>query len=202
MTSRIDPPPTVRSRTTRLAWLVVGVWLLGCSAALWSFERRDAALHPVGLLTADQFGEVRAAAERWHAMAATRHPAAREGRTTLVRVITPGCRCNLANERHLAQITATFGTQQVAIDTITAPDLRGEPGLGGLGAAPTALVFDARGRLVYLGPFSDDAQCGAGAGFVERTLERLARGEHPVARPVVARGCSCGTDAILPELFS
>lgn len=60
-------------------------------------------------------------------------------------------------------------------------------------AAPAALVFNGAGRLVYFGPYSEEADCGTSGGFVERALDALVAGRAaPVARPL-GIGCLCIT---------
>jgi hypothetical protein len=198
MSTAFPTPAPALQKPMRLAWLLVCMWFVGCLGALWSFELSASRPHEIGLLSLAEYRTLREAAERWQARRGIYTGSAKAAGPTVVRVVDPGCRCNAANDRHLAQIKASYAGQGVRIESVSAADLRRAPGLGRLGGAPLAMVFDARGNLAYLGPFSDDAVCGTGprAGFVEQTLGRMERGEQLRASPVLARGCSCGSGAI------
>lgn len=181
---------TVTVRRRWLPWFVVAIWFAASSSALWAFGLRDARPYMnEGPVLAD-YPELTAAAERWFSAQAAGTGAV----ATVVQVIRKGCRCNSATAAHVAQIRREHAQRGVAFVTVELAQLHSEPSMRALAATPSALVFDAAGRLAFLGPFSSDAWCGAGAGFVERTLDQLGRGERPVPQPVLARGCFCDTD--------
>jgi hypothetical protein len=64
--------------------------------------------------------------------------------------------------------------------------------LSWIDATPAALVYDARGKLVYYGPYSDGARCGESGGLVERVLDRVLLGHTPLPQPFYGGGCFCG----------
>jgi hypothetical protein len=74
----------------------------------------------------------------------------------------------------------------VAVERTDSPELSWIP------ATPAALVFDAAGKLVYFGPYSDSARCGASGGFVERVLDSALRGQSMRTQPFYGSGCFCG----------
>jgi hypothetical protein len=84
-----------------------------------------------------------------------------------------------------ASAAGPVGLQQVAL------------GAGGefawIEATPAALVFDAAGKLVYFGPYSDSARCGESGGLVERVLERVLDGQAPRPQPFYGGGCFCSS---------
>jgi hypothetical protein len=55
------------------------------------------------------------------------------------------------------------------------------------------MVFNARGKLVYFGPYSDSPLCGAAGGLVERALDQTLLGQRPAGRPLTSVGCFCGS---------
>jgi hypothetical protein len=62
----------------------------------------------------------------------------------------------------------------------------------GINSSPAALIFDAHGRLIYYGPYSDSAWCGSTETLVEPVLDRALVGLATEKRPRASRGCFCG----------
>ena len=101
---------------------------------------------------------------------------------TVVHVAPDGCSCNPAVSRHLERIEAEYAARRVTF-------IRARPEW--VAATPAALVFDSGGRLVYFGPYSEAADCGATRGFVERALDALLAGQPATAPRPLGVGCYC-----------
>lgn len=101
----------------------------------------------------------------------------------MVHVYTPGCVCNRFTHPHLARIVTRYrpagvnffatarpaaAADGVAVDTFpqALPRIALAPGneLSWIDATPAALVYDAEGKLVYFGPYSDSARRGESGG--------------------------------------
>jgi hypothetical protein len=171
--------PAAHRRFRLVLPLVVGAWAIGVAAGFWSLLLRDR--HPLDpAIVARYFDAARVApeAESW---LQAQSPAAGAG-ATVVHVAASGCRCEGAAERHFATIAATYRGRGVRF-------LRATPAFAAAG--PAALVFDRGGRLVYFGPYSDEADCGTSGGFVERTLEGLLARRAGAAPKPLGLGCFC-----------
>jgi hypothetical protein len=174
-----------------LAWAVVGIWLAGSSAALWALElkaARPALLQGPALA---EWQPLPQAAEAWFANQGFGSVDTRGSMATVVHVYQPGCRCNTATDTHLSRIRREYAGSGVVFASVAQDALRESGAWRSLAAAPAALIFDAGGRLAYVGPYSDSARCGAAAGYVERVLAQLSRGEQPAPQPILTRGCYC-----------
>src|SRR5262245_59500456 len=178
------------SRPRRLpvpTWLVVAVWL-GCTGyAFWFFQvryQREFEVPAVSFFDAD--GHSREA-EAWFR---TLDPVASTGTAahpvaTVVNVSREGCACNRFTDSHVQQMTAQYRGRGVSF-------VRAPANLPAwIRSTPAALVFDRDGRLIYFGPYSDTAFCGASGGRVERTLDQVLKGNTPRPQRAYARGCFC-----------
>ncbi len=187
-------------------WMVVGLWLAGSALALWFFqlrEQRPFEIEAPSVFDARARGE---SAEAWYRSVLLSGPQAVPPVATVVHVYRPGCTCNRFTEPHLARIVARYERQGVrfvlatrehpqvqpqhagALAQITIPD---ERKLDWLDSTPAALIYDSAGKLVYFGPYSSAAWCGASGGLVERVLDRLLAGQAPRLQPFYSSGCFC-----------
>ena len=183
-----------RTASMHLPWLVVSVWLMGTAMAFWYFEMGQQ--RPFEILELAQFApEVRALeAESWFKDEFLRHEATTSPRAavTVVHVYRSDCACNRFTDPHLAKLQAQYGPSNVRFIRLEASQLRASGRLRWVDATPAALVFDAAGRLVYFGPYSDANWCGAAGGLVERILEKTLNGIPQKLQRVLSRGCFCG----------
>lgn len=173
--------------------------------ALWRFEMRDQRpfeRSAVALFDASSTAQAAAWYSTHIKVEGAAPPAA-----TVVHLYRAGCSCNRFTEPHLARIVASYRDRGVRFVSVRASTSKtadpGPPGLepmqdavstsipAWIDATPAALVFDAHGKLVYFGPYSDAAWCGASGGLVERVLDRTLAGKAPQPQPVYARGCYC-----------
>jgi hypothetical protein len=196
-----------RNPSAVASWVLLIVWLAGSAAAFWfmemrdwrSFERSDAAFD-----AADA-----AQIERWYrSTTAFTLPAHAPFKLTFVHLYAPDCRCNRFVEPHLQRLIEHY--QPLGVHFLAAPAhapsakaatpfdlpaiLENHDALAaaGVDSSPAALIFDANGRLIYYGPYSDSAWCGSTGTLVEPALDRALFGLATVQRPRASRGCFCG----------
>jgi hypothetical protein len=176
--------------------------LIGTAAGFWWFELRSLRLFETDATRVFDAGTRAEAAQAWYR--ATNPPGAIPGpAATVVYFFKPGCSCNRFTEAHLARIRARYPQAQVRFVAATREEaaatplglarlpIPDRPDLDWLAAAPAALVFDRDGKLVYFGPYSNAAWCGAKGGLVEQILDRLLAGRPTVLQPFYGRGCFC-----------
>jgi hypothetical protein len=195
------------------AWCALAAWLLCTAGAFWYFELRD--WRPFSSQSAQPFdlrrtGEV----ESWF-RANVHADASGQPQLTFIHLYSPGCGCNGYTESHLRRLLDRYQSRGVRFLAAATPSIKGSlgvvsPSLGlsavgstqllaaaGIATAPAALIFDAAGRLLYYGPYSNAAWCGSGGGLVEPVIDRALAGRPPIPgnspagnQPVI-RGCFC-----------
>jgi Domain of unknown function (DUF6436) len=190
------------------AWLGLATWLLTAAAAFWWFELRD--WRPFSTPGAPLF-EMHGAAQaqiwfRTHVGVDASAP----GHLTFVHLYSPNCRCNGNTEAHLQRLVDQYQSRGVRFlaalsptfndRAATSPHPLGLPvvvssdrllSAAGVNTAPAALIFDAAGRLIYYGPYSDSAWCGSQGGLVEPILDRALTRRQPSGGAPMVRGCFC-----------
>ena len=193
------------------AWVVVSVWLAGTGYAFWSFELGQQRSFESQRTVLFDSGSRAKSAEAWFRVSIV--PLANGGTpavATVVHVYMAGCVCNRFTHPHLARIVARYRSAGVnffaAVRPAAADGVAEDTGPQGLprialptgnewswiDATPAALVYDAQGKLVYFGPYSDSARCGESGGLVERVLDRVLLGHTPHPQPFYGGGCFCG----------
>jgi hypothetical protein len=213
--ARHDKSPDCRARSAArrgvAAWVVVSVWLAGTGYAFWSLELGQQRSFESPRTVLFDSGNRATSAEAWFRasiapLANGRPPAV----ATVVHVYMAGCACNRFTHPHLARIVTRYRSAGVnffaaerpaaaggvAVDTVPQglPRIALPTGteLSWIEATPAALVYDAEGKLVYFGPYSDSARCGESGGLVERVLDRVLLGHTPQPQPFYGGGCFCG----------
>lgn len=161
-----------------LPWAVTAAWLLGSGIGLWHLQSGPTQAGEVGTATLPSL-----AAEQW---LAARAPSG----LTVVSILTPGCTCNANTARHVAQIEAGYAPRGVRL-VRAERTAQAEGELAWAGPTPAAAVYDAAGRLVYLGPYSTSAWCGGAGGLVEAVLEQLLAGHTVEPWRAPSGGCAC-----------
>ena len=202
----------IRQRSA-FAWAVVSVWLTGTAYAFWSCEfKQQRSFESARTVLFDSGARARSA-ELWFREAVAPQLGGADARVaTVVHVYSADCPCNRFTHPHLARIMsgyqhrgvgfvaavhgpATAGAGSLASSAglagIQQVELRGGSDLAWIESTPAALVFDAAGRLVYFGPYSDSARCGESGGLVERVLDRMLGGQTPRPQPFYGGGCFC-----------
>jgi hypothetical protein len=201
------------SKRSAFAWAVVSVWLTGTAYAFWSFEfKQQRSFESARTVLFDSGARARSA-ELWFREAVAPQLGGADSRVaTVVHVYSADCPCNRFTQPHLARIisgyrhrgvgfvAAVHGPATAAAGSLASPvglagiqqvELRGGSDLAWIESTPAALVFDAAGRLVYFGPYSDSARCGESGGLVERVLDRMLGGQTPRPQPFYGGGCFC-----------
>jgi hypothetical protein len=196
-----------RNPLAAASWVLLIVWLAGSAAEFWfmeirdwrSFGRADAAFDAVDATRVEQW---------FRSTPAAVLPAGVSLKLTLVHLYDTDCRCNRFVEPHLKRLIEHYqplGVRFIAapahangVDAATPFDLpairekRDVLAAAGIKSSPAALIFDAHGRLVYYGPYSDSAWCGSTGTLVEPVLDAALFGFATVRQPRAARGCFCG----------
>ena len=127
------------------------------------------------------------------------------GPVRLVHFWDPACPCNVGNQQHLAELIQRFGPQGVEFFAVQKPGSRGQlpdtlnamraldslPGAEQLPASPAVAIWDAQGKLAYVGPYSEGAVCTSGNSFIEPILDALVQGRQVNATHTLAVGCYC-----------
>jgi len=190
------------------SWVLLILWLAGSAAGFWfmeisdwrSFKPADAA----GAFDAVDASQV----ERWYRSNIGVEPrAGAAAKFTLIHLYNPACRCNRFTEPHLKRLIERYQARGVRFLAAPArayaataktpfelPAIRSEDGAlarAGVNSSPAALIFDADGRLLYYGPYSDSAWCGSAGALVEPVLDRAFSGLAPVMGLRASRGCFC-----------
>jgi hypothetical protein len=181
---------------------VASLWLAGTAYAFWSFELKHERSFESGRTVLFDSATRERSAEAWF-----RSAIGPRGGVTVVHVYEPNCPCNRFTHPHLARIIANYQQRGVRFVAAARGGAGGAPpdglqqvvvpsgsDLAWIEATPAALVFDANGRLVYFGPYSDSARCGDSGGLVERVLERMLAGQAPRPQAFYGGGCFCGVE--------
>lgn len=195
--------------TGAFEWMVVAVWLFGTVGAFWFFELRD--WRPFAVQSIRLF-EIDGAAQTqlwFRTHIGVDAQAKGSAKLTFVHLYNPDCRCDAYTERHLQRLIGRYQSRGVRFVAALTPQFANRPtpvhplGLrvvasadgylaaAGINTAPAVLIFDASGRLIYYGPFSDSAWCGSDGGLVEPVLDRALAGRAPLGTVPVVRGCFC-----------
>ena len=207
--SLIPPAPTLppRSNLAALSWALLIVWLGSSVASFWLMEMRDWRSFGPGEVAFADIDTARV--EAWYrSMRASLRPAGKWPALTVVHLYNADCRCNRFVEPHLKRLIEGYQTrgvqflaapaQPIAAHLPTPANLpvvaatRSTLAAAGVNSSPAALIFDAAGRLIYYGPYSDSAWCGSTGNLVEPVLERALSGLTSARRPRPSRGCFCG----------
>jgi hypothetical protein len=205
--------PTRNHKRSAYAWAVASVWLAGTAYAFWSFElKHQRSFESAHTVLFDSGSRARSAESWFHSVVAPQLGSGNGHVATVVHIYSADCPCNRFTHPHLARIVAGYQHRGVSFVTAvrgSATPVAGGPasaagpvglqqvalGAGGelawIEATPAALVFDATGKLVYFGPYSDSARCGESGGLVERVLERMLGGQAPRPQPFYGGGCFC-----------
>jgi hypothetical protein len=191
-----------RDRFAVLAWIAVGAWLLATAGGFWFFQMSDWRPFNSDVQAFPQNN--REALEQWY----RRNLSGGAAKLTLVDVYRDGCRCNRFTEPHLKKLMARYAGSGVRFVATALPAPRASSASGPLGlpllagaaaipaaaaitVGPAALIFDAAGRLIYYGPFSDAAWCGSAGALVDPAIDRALAGLGPTSTPSATRGCFC-----------
>lgn len=134
------------------------------------------------------------------------------GRLRLVHFWDPPCPCNVGNQQHLAELIEHFG-DRMDFYVWQKPGSQGRlpqglqamkrldslPGAEFMPASPAVAIWNAEGKLAYLGPYSEGAVCTSANSFIEPVIEALLAGRPVDSTAALALGCYCQWDETQPR---
>ena len=128
------------------------------------------------------------------------------GQIQVLHVWQDDCPCNAGHEAYIGEMTRRFSEQGVRFARAgSLPGGRGDI-LEGLPywllptawaewpGGPSVAIWDADGRLVYVGPYSDGASCNQDSSFIEPVLQALLQGRTVNAARYDTLACLCELD--------
>lgn len=185
--------PTASDAHRPLELGLVVLWLAIVATAFWWFALRDLRpFAPAGtdstaaaLFDADRLPQI----QRFLAARGSlgQEPAAP---LTLLHLRDPACSCNRFSDPHVAALREDYASRGVRVETLRVSMTRGDLG-DWLPATPAALLIDQEGRVLYLGPLSEAANCGRDNAPVERALDHALAGHTAPAGTKLGTGCFC-----------
>jgi hypothetical protein len=195
-----------RGHLAMTSWLVVFAWLAATAGAFWFFELSDWRAFGGSRARTSPAVDTGLVEEWFRSSVALPSPQKPIGVITVVHLYTPSCRCNRFTEPHLRRLKDAFQGMGVRFMAAAASDAANSPvplGLeaihsdvtrlraAGIDSAPSALIFDGNGRLLYFGPYSNSAWCGSAGALVDPVLRRALSGSARFTGVPLARGCFC-----------
>lgn len=172
-----------------LEWALVLLWFCVVAAAFWWFAVRDLrGFAPTGsaaLFSADQLSRVERFVEQQRSLRS-----GPGGALTLLHLRDPGCGCNRFADPHVAALRRDYAPRGVRVATLPVSRDRDDVA-DWLPATPAGLLLDAQGRILYLGPLSESANCGRDGAPVERALDQALAGHPTAAQTILGTGCYC-----------
>lgn len=167
------------------------IWILGLGWAWWWLDGR----HARDFQRPAYFDGVAVAA-----------PYA-SGQIQVLHVWQNGCPCNAGHEAYITDMIQRFSAQGVRFARAgSLPGGRGDI-LGELPhwplpqqwadwpGGPSVAIWDADGKLAYVGPYSDGASCNQDSSFIEPVLRALLQGRTVNAARYDTLACLCELDA-------
>lgn len=129
------------------------------------------------------------------------------GRIRVVHFWDPECRpCNNETDAHLNYLIQMYRNVKVDFYSVQKPNSSGQltkflqgklkpliaiEGMENIPASPSMAIWDATGRLSYVGPYSDGLVCNSSSSFVEPILDKLIAGQKVEPKPMISVGCYC-----------
>jgi hypothetical protein len=185
--------PTANDAHRPLELGLVVLWLAIVVTAFWWFALRDlrpfvqegSSVSTAALFDADRLPRIQQ-------FLATHASLARESAAslTLLHLRDPACRCNRFSDPHVAALRRDYGSRGVRIETLGVSMTRRDLA-DWLPATPAALLVDRQGRVLYLGPLSEAANCGRDNAPVERALDDALAGHSAAVGTRLGTGCFC-----------
>ncbi|MDO6447024.1 DUF6436 domain-containing protein [Colwellia sp. 1_MG-2023] len=100
------------------------------------------------------------------------------------------CGCNTVTSRHIIELNELFLKNESVIQYLSVEDF---PDINKLiPSSPSIVIFNSRGELTYLGPYSAGAFCSTSNSFVTRFAKKSIEGAFMGAYVIHdAYGCYC-----------
>jgi len=117
-----------------------------------------------------------------------------QGYAVVIHFIDNSCPCSRFAEPHISDLELQYGNDVEFIrfgsgemNRLTPIDLNQLR----VPASPAVAIWDQKGDLAYLGPYSGGVTCGQGTDFVALTLENLKERQNPQWFNQESVGCFC-----------
>lgn len=164
-------------RHPRLGYALLCGWLLLMAWAFWLLEGRPAYARAQLASDPARLADV----EAWGARLGAGSDAA-----PLLLLLPPACGCDshTALGEHLRNIAEAHGLTAVS----AVPDARTRSRLP---RAAGAALFNAEGRLLFVGPLESPLHCSDGRSLVELLLPYADAADPPLWAPVIDEACAC-----------
>ena len=174
-------------RNQKLAWAGIVLWLVLCAGLLGYFAQEKLSVfdHSSRLYDAvQQPGFTQALTVK---MTEAFGPLD----NTILHFSDDTCWCQFVAQRHIRSVFergVAAGLRNIEISKTQLPE-----GLANaIPSFPAVVLFNVKGELVYLGPYSSGIYCSAGNGIVEPYIDSI--GSLPeLAIPFDAAGCYCAS---------
>ncbi len=170
------------SRTTGLPWLIFFVWILSVSYASW-FLFHD---------TYQNFFYSSANITKLKSL--TQLPIIPPSKkVTLIHFVDDGCACSRFSKLHIKELKEQY--KQVEHISITPQDNHSSTLLTNpidwVISSPSVAVLSETGKLIYYGPYTDNAICGQGEDLLADKLLTLSSEAPPPWLNIFGYGCFC-----------
>ena len=106
-----------------------------------------------------------------------------------------GCFCNRLAQQHISEVKSQVKGRGFENNSININEF--EQFNHFIPSTPAVVLFNNRGDLIFLGPYSTGYLCTAGNGFVEQLIDRMQ--QDAVDKSIiisVAKGCYCNNNLI------
>jgi hypothetical protein len=178
------PLTKVSENSKRDLWIFLAVcgWALICVLSVVWVMRASIQVFDKDERIAGRFTETR---DYLSALTADFSVYAPENQPAVLRILEPGCRCNVGSAGHWHHLQEEYPEHQFnVVEWSDLPDKLKAL----IPATPMAIYFDVAGNVAYAGPFSDALYCNSSNSLIEAYLMGEAR--MPFA-PLETEGCFC-----------
>ncbi|MBE1301935.1 MAG: hypothetical protein GJ680_18770 [Alteromonadaceae bacterium] len=104
------------------------------------------------------------------------------------------CWCQFVGETHIAsvvELAKNSGLQNHKIEKAQMSSSVSKL----IPSFPAVALFNAEGRLAYLGPYSSGIYCSVGNGMIEPFIKKISNAPNSAAIPMDAEGCYCKNES-------
>jgi hypothetical protein len=166
-----------RLRYPRLGYALLASWLLLMAWGFWLIEGRPAYARAQFASDPERIAQI----EAWGARLGAGTDA-----TPLLLLLPPACGCD--SHPALGERLRTRAEDAGLTALNTAPDARTRLLLP---SAAGAALFNAEGRLLFVGPLESPLHCSNGRSLVELVLPHADAAQAPLWAPVIDEACAC-----------
>lgn len=165
-----------------IAFIVLVIWLVSSAFAFWWFQFQH--MESYDNYAASFDGELLSQSEL----------KPKQGYALVIHFIDPDCPCSRFSKKHIQDLESHFGPD-VEFVSFTNKSLEDQyrPRFSQLSvpASPAVAIWDRKGKLAYMGPYSSGNLCGQGRDFVKKVLGSLEDNINPFWINQNSIGCFC-----------